>query len=319
MELSERGLAILETVVSSYIESGEPVGSEALREALGTSLSSATLRNELKDLCEKGYLSQPHTSAGRVPTSEAYRLYISLGSEEPSRDTRDKIDGMLLSASRDPAHLFDLAAEMLARFTGFPAVLAVTPAKGDRAAKVRALPAGRRTALLLLVSEAGAAKSAFCRVPGEITPALLDAFSLAVERYVADVPLSALGEPPRLADPSLDALLAAVYAMAEDLSRENVSFGGDAYSLLPCRGELLRFLSDMDEDVGVIFGDSTGVEALGQYSVVAARYNPGGHSAGRVGVVGPVRMEYRSMLPSVRYFADRLGEVARETISDMEA
>lgn len=116
MELGERKLKILTAVIEAYIQTGEPVGSKALVELLDHAASSATIRNDMADLAAEGYLEQPHTSAGRIPTAKAFRLYIdSLMKQQPlTEKSRHEIEDRLSGAANDPERLIEEAAQALA-------------------------------------------------------------------------------------------------------------------------------------------------------------------------------------------------------------
>lgn len=328
MELNARKQAIVEAIVNSYIETGEPVGSKALCTMLGTSLSSATLRNEMSELCEMGYLKQPHTSAGRIPTNKAYRLYIKtmLKPKEPPQKIRAAIDDMLIEAAKDPVHISGLAVQFLANFTGLPTLLATVGCESSYVRRVEMLPMGRRMALVLLVSSDGVAKNRFCRLSEDITPAMIARFDRIVSEQVIGCALADLSSA-RLQNLTASAgefsmallpLLSAVFAMADEIANANIAFGGNAYGLAERRSELLPFITDISGKVDIVFGDATGIDALKPSNMVVARYNMGSSEIGRIGVIGPTRMAYRQMLPSVQYFAERLGQILEQTRMDME-
>lgn len=328
MELSARKQAILEAIINSYIETGEPISSKALCTVLGTSLSSATLRNEMSELCEMGYLKQPHTSAGRIPTNKAYRLYIKtmLQPKEPPQKIRTAIDDMLFEAAKDPVHISSLAAQFLASFTGLPTLLATVGCEDSYVRRVEILPMGRRTVLVLLISSDGVAKSRFCRIAEDVTPRLIARFDRIVAdkvigRAFSDFSAALLQNLTVSAEGfamALMPLLSAVFAMADEIANANISFGGNAYGLFEKQNELMPFLTDISGKVDVVFGDTTGIDALKPSNVVVARYNMGNSEIGRIGVIGPTRMAYRQMLPSIQYFAEQLGKILEQTMIDME-
>ena len=126
MDLSERKRIILAALIKSYIKTGEPVGSKYLLELTGLNVSPATLRNEMSELCELGYLSQPHTSAGRQPTSNGYSFYFErlMNHREVPSDLQLIIDKMLNDAAKDPENLASVAGQLLSNLTGFPTLMA---------------------------------------------------------------------------------------------------------------------------------------------------------------------------------------------------
>lgn len=328
MELSERKRAIIEAIVNSYIETGEPVGSKVLCTILGTSLSSATLRNEMSELCEMGYLNQPHTSAGRIPTNKAYRLHVRymVRPKEPPQKIRVAIDDMLQEASKDPVHLSNLAIQFLANFTGLPTLLANVGCERSYVRRVEVLPMSKRMALVLLVTSDGVTKNRFCRLSEDITPEMIARFNRIVSEHIVGCTLVDLSSA-RLQNLTasagefampLSALFSAVFDMRDEIIDTNISFGGNAYGLAEMQSELLPFITDINGKVDIVFGDTTGIDALKPSNVVVARYKMGGSEIGRIGVIGPIRMAYRQMLPSMQYFAEKLSQILEQTRMDME-
>ena len=120
MELSARKLAVLEAIVRAYIETGEPVGSKILTSLMENAPSSATLRNEMSELCDLGYLEQPHISAGRIPTGNAYRLFVNslMMPTEINDSTKNYIDSFLAERKFDPESILSSVADILYRLTG---------------------------------------------------------------------------------------------------------------------------------------------------------------------------------------------------------
>lgn len=328
MELNARKQAILKAVIDHYIETGEPVGSKVLCEILGTNLSPATLRNEMSELDELGYLYQPHTSAGRIPTNEALRLYIKtmLKRSEPPVKTRKVIDDMLYEASKDPVHISSLAAQFLSDFTGLPTVLATVGCETSYIRRVEIIPMGRRAVLILLITSDGIAKSRFCRTSEDISVNMIARFDKIMASDIIGSELSSLTAATLQNVTSkagehiltLLPLFTAVFDMADEIANSNLEFGGNHFGLSQKQRQLLPFITDISGDIDVVFGDTTGIDELKPSNVVVARYNMGENSIGRIGVIGPARMAYRQMLPSIQYFAEKLGTILEQSMIDME-
>lgn len=329
MELSQRKQSVLKAVVEAYIDSGEPIGSKALCTILGTTLSPATLRNELSELCEMGYLSQPHTSAGRVPTNSAYRFYIesSLKHKMPPVRERAELDGLLREAAKDPMRIYDAAAQLLADFTGLPTVLSAAGGGGEYVKHLETVAMGRRTVMLILASSGGTTKCRFCRLDGDCSAGMLQTFARIAEEKILGKKIREITVPflqgltAAAGDYAINLLplFAALAETAEEISNPRMSFGGSAYTLSARQAELIRFLNGINEDVDVVFGENTGISDLfPASSMVVARYSAGGNESGRIGVIGPVRMSYRRMMPSLHYFAERLSRVLEQNKFDLE-
>ena len=171
MELTPRKKAILCSIIKTHIITGEPVGSkcETLLNDIG--VSSATLRNEMSDLCEMGYLTQPHTSAGRVPTSAGYKVYIDSLRENMliSDSTRDMINKLLDQSFNDPESLQETAGEILSDLTGLPTIVSSIRTDSCYVRRVEMAPMSRHSLLMVMITSDGVARSRMCRSATELT------------------------------------------------------------------------------------------------------------------------------------------------------
>lgn len=176
MELGERKQKILAAIVDAYIQTGEPVGSKAVVEMLDHAVSSATIRNDMADLAADGYLEQPHTSAGRIPTPKRFCLYIdSLMRRQPLPEKRRReIEDMLAGAASDPERLIEAASQALAAATGCAAVTTTPDQQGSTIRRIEVMRSGNRSAALLLMTSSGVLRSRLCRFEGEVDASLLD-------------------------------------------------------------------------------------------------------------------------------------------------
>ena len=332
MELNARKREILAAIIKTYMETGEPVGSKLLCGILGNRLSSATLRNEMSDLCALGYLEQPHTSAGRAPTKEGYRFYLKnlMPATPPDRKTVQQIDRLLDKIPTEPEHVLSAAADRLSDFTGLPAVAALLPSEEAKILTARILPTGREGRFLVVVMTSDGQHGV--RMVETIWPP----GAAEVERLNRILADSLIGRPVGVLTPLMQQhiiaadgngllfapLLSAVFELALDLVRARCGGGGAArvydYPELCSRARgLLELLSDSDRmtdllagstaPVSVLFGEESGVDALRPAVLVIAGFRLGNARIGRMGVVGPTRMNYSYLVPSIEYFAKGLG------------
>lgn len=341
--LSERKKIILAAVIRSFIKNGEPVGSKALLELTGLNVSSATLRNELSELCELGYLEQPHTSAGRQPTSSGYGLYFDelMHRREVPQDLRTIIDKMLYDAAKDPEHLASVAGELLSDMIGFPAIMATVTKDETYVRRVEILPMGQRTVLILLITSDGVARSRICRSAFNFAPSVLSAFDRIasadiigsnVNRFTPAFLQTLVAKSGDLSL-FLTPLFSSVFEMVEDIASKSISIKGQSnlmkcysdkddarrmLSLLTKQELIFSLLANTKENIEVVFGDRTGIEELKPSNIVVAKYSLGDDDVGRIGVVGPTRMAYEQIIPSVEYFARRLGAVMTQAIKDLD-
>ena len=341
MELTPRKKAILAEIVKAHIQTGEPIGSKILSQRLPSSPSTATLRNEMSELCEMGYLEQPHTSAGRLPTSKAYRLYVSelMGKQDLSSEGKEIIDTMFSAVRPDPESLGSSAAEILSTLTGLPAISASGAQAGVCIRKVSLLPMGRSAAVVFVITDDGRTRSRLVRIGAPFTPELIIRFENIVQSKICGKEASLLDKAYLQAIAisagfdalSLAPLLSCVFDMAKELRATKVDMEGEAnlFSICPTDSdakkmlEILRtddavhnILSKVTTPVGVVFGDDTGFFELAPTGMVVASY--GDNKLGRIAVIGPTRMAYDHIVPSVEYLAGRVGAMMSELLKGLE-
>ncbi len=343
MNISDRKRIILAALIKNYIKMGEPVGSKALIELTGLCLSSATLRNEMSELCELGFLEQPHTSAGRRPTSAGYSFYFDelMDRRDVPSDLKIIIDKMLFDAAKDPENLASIAGQLLSNMTGFPTVMATVTKEQTFIKQIKVLPMGSRTVLLLLITSNGLTRSRICRSAFDISPNALHIFERLIATEIVGVRFSEFTPAflqllvSRSGDVSLviTPLLSSVFEMVEDMQSKSVSVKGES-NLMKCysneydaravlelltKQEVLHsILANTNSSIEIIFGDKTGIEQLRPSNIIVAKYSLGDEDIGRIGVIGPTRMAYEQLIPSVKYFADRLGVVMTQAMYDLE-
>lgn len=335
MALTARKESILSSIVRNYIRTGEPMGSKSLCEELG-GVSSATIRNEMSELDTLGYLAQPHTSAGRIPTDRAFRLYVDK-LMEPHRLTereREYLDSLIPDPNGDANLVLRRAAKALAELTRCAAVLTQEPDDDTRIHKIELIPMGNYTALLVLVTTTGAVHSRMFRFSASLSPELIDRFMVLAESRLIGTEVAAV-QPAMLQTLvasagelalELTPLISAFADLVSESSEARLELTGQS-NLLMCgefspmrvreildlflRGdEVLTMLDVWHQDSGIILGSDTAYEALECSGMVVSRYRLPNRRTGYLGILGPLRMDYAVMLPSICYIADALGSAA---------
>ena len=198
MELVERKQKILTAIIDSYIQTGEPVGSKALVEMLGNAVSSATIRNEMAELASWGYLEQPHTSAGRIPTAKAFRLYIDhlMRRQALSDEDQKDIDDMLAGSAGDPERLIGEASQALAESTGCAAVSTTPSEQGAVIRRIEIMRVSSRSAALLLMTGSGVLRSRVCRFDGDVETDTLQMLCNVLTENFLGAQLTDIGAQP---------------------------------------------------------------------------------------------------------------------------
>ena len=341
-ELGARKTSVLRAVVEEYVRSGEPVGSETIAEHAGLGVSSATIRNEMAALEELGYLSHPHTSAGRIPTDLGYRRYVdTLPPGGRLRDPqRRAITGFFTEAMVDLEEVLRGTTQLLSRLTQY-AGLAVPPGIADEPIlRVELIDMGSAV-MVLVVGQHGRIEKTIVERPAELDGQGLE----ALERRLAEAVRSktirdAQARALKLAGESLAAERDVLLAVSDVMTEMQQGAGGSAHVLvggaanladeaahwrretvrrlfeaLERESELLRLLRDASaagEEISVTIGGEDPSTGEWGASVVAAPFKAGSTQLGTIGVVGPTAMDYYTVVASVRAVARRLSELATE-------
>jgi heat-inducible transcriptional repressor len=342
MQLSQRAKRILLAVVTEYIETGAPVGSRTLSRHHGLDLSAASIRNVLSDLDEAGFLHQPHTSAGRVPTDRAIRFFIDMLMEVKTLAPEDRADlrarvAQIYAQSHDP--LGD-SGKLLSQLSGSAAVVA-RQSRGRTLSQLRFIQTRPGQLLAVLVFQDGTIENRFVSTDTAID----DAEFTRIHNLLADVIEGrTLGEvrdlfARRLADDRLmlDGLKRRAFGLAHqavvDVADRNdvriegqhqlltIAENGDIDSvkrLMMVLEEREDVISLLDQTINagavtVFVGKETGELGSGHLSLVVAPYSENGQVAGAVGVLGPTRMDYAKVMPLVDATAEAMSHAARKT------
>ena len=336
MEMSARKLNILSAVVRQYIETGEPVGSKALTELFLPAISSATLRSEMSELCQMGFLNQPHTSAGRVPTVSGYRFYLDrlLTPHRLSERDRAFLRSLIPSGIYSVRELMDATAEAVAETTNCAAVAATPLNDAAHVYKVEAIPVNRQAAMVVLITDNGQVKSRSCYIPETFGGDHFTLFNRFSEAAFSRKPLSDITpvEIQRLAASLPQAmafapLLAAVLELARDAAEAEIhtlkesnlfsyreSDTAAAHllrDLIRQSSEILSMLAAGNRAPDVLMGAETGVSELRPYALILSGFAMGSR-AGKIGVIGPARMPYEEIIPKLEFFSALLSDKISE-------
>lgn len=326
-ELSKRKEQILAVLTEAYIQTGEPVGSKGIMEKLGGTVSSATIRNEMAELHEMGYLMQPHTSAGRIPTAKALRLYID-HLMQPStlpEETCREIDAELEKAS-DPETLMETASSILSRETGCATITTAPQEQTAIIRKMEMIPISSHAVALLMMTGTGAVHTRVCRLLIPIQEETFAKLSEVLAGYFSRRPLSEIGLPQvqsLLVKMGSDALacapiVTAAYEMVKESVDTDVRFKGQLNLLrnpdyeperihnllgfLSEQGRLSQLLQSHTGGLRVVFGDESRTPELDGTSLIVTHYTPHGGN-GTIGLIGPQRMRYDVAIPTLEYMA----------------
>ena len=303
MELTDRKKQILKIVVEDYVQTAEPVGSRSIASEMGGKVSSATIRNELADLVELGYLEQPHTSAGRVPSPKGYRLYVNelMERQRLSIAETEKINQSLQLKMEELDRVISQAGRAVSSFVNYPSYVAAAGRKKVTARRFDLLPVDERSCIVVMMLGDNRVRSQLLRMQ-------------------LKVDLEQMPTLVNLLNSHFQTVSYAVEAMEEAGQREIVTAGAKELLKLPefrdadKAHQLMSFLTDSKENLPmpeegpmkILIGPENVSDALKDASVVVASYDIGDDMRGLIGVVGPTRMDYATVAARLTGFAEGL-------------
>ena len=336
MALDERKLAVLRAIVEDYVATQEPVGSRALVERHRLRVSSATVRNDMAALEDEGYIRQPHTSAGRVPTDRGYRLFVDkLSRIKPlSPAERRAIERFLLGAV-DLDDVVHRSVRLLAQLTRQVAVVQYPSLARSSVRHLELVPISTTRLLIVMIADTGRVEQRLVDLPGamgsdEVTTLRQMINDRLVGKRLIDTPvlIEALNEEisPALR-PAMGTISTVLLETLVEPGDERIALAGTANltrgGILDFQGSLRPILEALEEEVILLklfgavepsitrvrIGDENEIEDLRTTSVVSTGYGPGVTVVGGMGVLGPTRMDYPSTIATVRAVARYVGDL----------
>ena len=339
--LSARKMRILKAIVDAHINHGEPVGSKFLSQEVGITCSPATIRNEMAELEALGYLEQPHTSAGRVPSQLGYRYYVDnlMTAYELGIEEQERIKIWLQSFSGEPDKLLEKAGSILAELTDCVAVSS-SPADADAKIKrIELVPLSSHTAMIVLLATSGILKSSVVRSDAQINVDIAEVFYNICQNYfigksVSDVNVmfiqtlvASLGDRVFIMSPFLCAIAdlceavktTELHLKGQSNILNHEEFSEDAFRLMDFlhRGTPLEnMLGSHKKQLNVAIGTENLYRELRNSSTIFSKYSVGEKDSGSIGIIGPTRLDYARLIPSIKYLASVIGNLLSETLDE---
>ena len=337
MELSERKKKVLRSVVDLYIRTAEPVGSKAITELPDMKYSSATIRNEMADLTTLGYLEQPHTSAGRIPSAAGYRLYVDelMADYRLSIDETKSISTAIDEKMQQVDKMMDKVARLVSQATQLPAISVTSRQSGAAVKRFDLIFAGPGSVILVLLLSTDEVVNKLIKLPVSVTETDLKLLSAVLNAAVTGLTHEELtGELLEKVMNSAGAA-APLVPVILDFTSDTLRRQGSANMAIAGRSHLLglpeyrdvdkaqRVLASIDEDAlsnlpavmqneqgtKVLVGPENVASELKDTSVVMTKFDIGDGMQGMIGVVGPTRMDYAKVTARLSYFAESLSKV----------
>jgi len=334
--LDQRKLQILKAIIDDYIASAEPVGSRTIAKKYAVGVSSATIRNEMSDLEEMGYLEQPHTSAGRIPSNKAYRLYVDQLMNLniiPLAET-ETIKKMYEQRTAELEDIVVQTARVLCNMTNYTSVVIGPKMNKVLIKSIQLVPVDDRHALMVVVTSAGVMKDLLLDLPQGINRDYLSRVSnmftdLFRNKTFAEVDLTFVPHIQKEIERKKDFFNKFIDILSEGAAvrdHKDVHLEGatnifnfpEYYDMLKAK-EFLKLIEDKDtlynflntmENVGVsvVIGGENRFDELKGYSVVTASYKLGDKVLGSIAIIGPTRMEYSRAVSAIDFVCKNLSD-----------
>ena len=345
MELSERKQKILKAIVDLYIRSAEPVGSKTIAALPDMDFSSATIRNEMAELTNLGFLEQPHTSAGRIPSPAGYRFYIDrlMQDYRLSVDETQSINQAMELRMQEFDRAMSKIGKLVSQLTNLPAYAMTSHTESVKLRRFEILPADRGSFILVVMASDETVKNKLIKLPLNVTETDLKLLSAVLNASLTEI--TAEQFTPELIDRVSRSAGAAsglvpiavdfAVHVLEDCHRDQVYLTGQnrllgqpEYQDLNRAQEVLSALDEetisqlpaklnADSPLQILVGPENVGEELKNTSVIMTRFDIGDGMQGMIGVVGPQRMDYAQIAARLSYFAEGLGRMFGKTDSEL--
>jgi heat-inducible transcriptional repressor len=336
MQMDERKRRILRAIIDDYILTGVPVGSRTISKKYETGLSSATIRNEMSDLEELGFLDQPHVSAGRIPSAKAYRLYVDtlLQTGKIANDSAETIQDHFSGRVHQMEDVIDHAAQVLSSLTHYTAVVLSPKGAQPRLQTVQLVPVSEETALVVIVTDMGVVRDSVIRIGSQMDSDTLYAISRTLTSELHGCTLQEACERiPALMNrvSGNDEILQELYGYLNNDTRAvrkaHMAVGGTSnmlaypeYSDVDKARNFLSLMETRDKLADIVrgngelaftvrIGPETGVPEMADCSIVTATYSTRGGQQGTIGVIGPTRMRYSRVISILNMMGHQLTDM----------
>lgn len=336
MELDERKRKILQAVIRNYLETGEPVGSRTISKYTDLNLSSATIRNEMSDLEEMGYIIQPHTSAGRIPSDKGYRFYVDTMLEEKEREV-DELKGLLVEKDEKMDTLLKRVAKVLATNTNYAAMITSPQYHHNKLKFIQLSRVDAHQLLAVIVVEGNVIKNTMLRVEEVLDDETLLKLNILLNTHlnglsIEEINLSMISELKRQAGIHSSIVSEVIDAVAEAIRSDedlkiytsgtnnilkypeltdNREKASALINVFEEKQSLNEFVTETlaDENstgIQVYIGNESPVQSMKDCSVVTATYDLGEGMRGTVGIIGPKRMDYDKVISTLKTLMNEL-------------
>ncbi len=333
--LDERKVKILNTIIRNYLETGEPVGSRTISKCEDISLSSATIRNEMSDLEEMGYIIQPHTSAGRIPSDKGYRFYVDQLMQEKDKEIQEMKE-LVIEQTEKTDQVLKTVAKLLANNTNYTSLI-TAPARRKNSVKFIQLSMVEEDQLLaVVVLDGNIVRNKMIDIEEPLDNEQMLKLNMLLNTSLnglspEEINLNVIAQIKAKARIHSEVINSVLDAVSETINEDRdleiytsgatnifkypeLSDSSKAAELLTTieeKHELEALISAGDEDMGikVYIGDESPIENMKDCSIVTATYKIGEDMTGTVGIIGPKRMDYENVVDNLKQLKTRMKDI----------
>ncbi len=348
MSLDKRKVKILKAIISSYIDNAEAVGSRTISKKYELGVSPATIRNEMSDLEEMGFLIQPHASSGRIPTDKAYRYYVDdlwkkvLGS---TNSNIEQLRNIIEEKADEMDSVFKNSVRILSQFTKYTSFIVSPQMKQSSIKRIQLVPVTDRKILLVLVLQSNIVKQVMLRLNSPMPPDQMEKISSSLSERLQGYKLedidsikdSLIQQLYHLRESSSESLLELLPFLVDQIGKlEDFNVYSDGltnildlpeYNDVVKAREFISFVEDKDSlaklfqftgesDIGISIGSENEYEQLRDCSLITATYKLNGKLIGKIGVIGPTRMDYSKVISTVKSMSEAMNEIISQNFDE---
>ena len=342
MQLDERKVKILQAIIRNYLETGEPVGSRTISKFADLNLSSATIRNEMSDLEELGYIVQPHTSAGRIPSDKGYRLYVDTMMEDKKREVTEMKE-MLLEKEDKVEHLLKQVAKILAANTEYATMISTPRYQRNKLKFIQLSRVDEHHLVAVIVVEGNILKNNILDVEEELDDETLLKLNILLNTHlnglsIDEINLAIIAALKQKAGVHSDIVSNVIDAVAEAIKSDDdleiytsgannifkypeLSDNQRASELITALEEKQQltefvhetFASEENKGIQVYIGDEAPIQTMKDCSIVTATYELEEGMRGTIGIIGPKRMDYEKVITTLKSLMNQLDSLYKKT------
>lgn len=334
-DLDERKKKVLQAIIEEYINTAEPVSSGSITKGYGLDYSSATIRNDMAQLENIGFLDKPHTSAGRVPSAKGYRYYVNelLKEDNLSLEEIKYIKNKLEIKVNEIEDLTKVATTTLSEITHYTTVAVGPKADKQIIEEIKFVSLGQRMLMVVIVTDTGLVKETIIKFDEDITESQVDTLNALFNNRLKGKPLAKIDRPmAEYIFSEVHYSIGIMQAIIEQINRiveeenNNIFLEGAKKSfdlpefksmkvaknfvnLIDTKEEMLEiFNSGEAEDINVFIGDDDENSNLKDFSIITFKHTVGNKDLGTIGIIGPKRMDYSKVIAVMKYISKKLKE-----------